>query len=139
MSNKDNKKYNIVKDRIEIYLDFSINLSYYIMYYYLDPITLNDDNDIKNHFDFCFNKVCDEFLEEEIDFRDNKNLREYFHTYFYTQLYKTKNQPTIELFEKFWRTIFNIKNKNYLNVFIEIFLIFDKSIEQTKKSILEFV
>jgi hypothetical protein len=140
------QKYIIVKDRVEIFKDFALNLLNYIQYYYLDPESLSKDEDIYNHYSWCFKKVCDEFLLEELDFTKNKKLKQYFYDYYYHQFYKidkdNMNQnTTLEFYDKFWRNIFEIdkqKNKNLLNILIEIYTIFDKSINQ-EKNILEIV
>jgi hypothetical protein len=137
------KRYIIVKDRVEIYKDFALNLLYYIHHYYLDKNTLSDDIDIKNHYNWCFNKVCNEFKEENIDFSANEELREYFFTYYYHRFYKCDNtqDTSINYYEKFWKSIFEIdkqKNKNVINILIEIYNIYDKSINQ-EKNILEIV
>lgn len=137
------KKYSIVKDRVEIYKDFTLNLLYYIHNYYLDRITLNDDQDIYNHFKWCFKKVCDEFLEEGLDFTKNKELKQYYYIYYYNQFYKAPDNQdtTLQYFEKFWKQIFEIDkqvNKNIINILIEIYNIYDKSIN-TEKNILEIV
>lgn len=135
----------IIRDRVEIYKDFTINLLYYIYNYYIDRESLSDDVDIRNHFVWCFNKVCDEFKEENIDFSKNKELKEYFFTYYYHQFYKVMGNPnqntSIEYYEKFWRNVFDIdkqKNKNIINILIEIYNIYDQSINQ-EKNILEIV
>ena len=52
---------NIIRQRNELYRDFSINLLSHIIYYYLDKDTLSNDNDIKNHYNWCFNKTCENF------------------------------------------------------------------------------
>lgn len=139
------QKYIIVKDRVEIYKDFALNLLYYINYYYIDRESLNEDQDIRNHYVWCFNKVCDEFLKEGIDFRKNDELKEYFYAYYYHQFYRVKgnvNQDTsLEYYERFWKSIFEIdkqKNKNIINILVEIYNIYDKSINQ-EKNILEIV
>jgi hypothetical protein len=139
------QKYIIVKDRVEIYKDFALNLLYYINRYYIDYESLNTDQDIRNHFTWCFNKVCDEFLLEEIDFKSNEELKEYFFVYYYHQYYKikaNKNQDTsLPYYEKFWKSIFEIdkqKNKNIINILIEIYNVYDKSINR-EKNILEIV
>lgn len=135
-------KYIIVKDRVEIYKDFTINLLNYIYAYYLDKDTLSADEDIRNHFNWCFNKVCDEFKLEELNFSKNENLRQYFHQFFYYQFYKRENNDiSLEYYEKFWRNIFQIdgqKNKNIMNTMIELYNIFDTSVNQ-EKNILEIV
>jgi len=137
------KKFGIVRDRVEIYRDFALNLLYYIHNYYLDSNTLSKDQDIYNHFKWCFKKVCEEFLEEGLDFTQNKELQEYYYAYYYHQFYKvTGNQDTtLNYFEKFWKQIFEIdkqKNKNLINILIEIYNIYDKSINH-EKNILEIV
>jgi hypothetical protein len=137
------QKYIIVKDRVEIYKDFAMNLLYYIFNYYIDKESLSADEDIRNHYIWCFNKVCDEFKQENIDFSQNKELKEYFYAYYYHQFYKVNsNQDTsIGYYEKFWKNIFEIdnqKNKNIINILIEIYNIYDKSINQ-EKNILEIV
>ena len=121
------KKYIIIKDRVEIYKDFAINLLYYIHKYYIDYESLHEDTDIRNHYVWCFNKVCDEFIKEGIDFRGNEELKEYFYAYYYHQFYKIQNvnqDTTLAYYEKFWKNIFEIdkqKNKNIINILIEIY------------------
>jgi hypothetical protein len=142
----DNKRYQIIKDRVEIYKDFTLNLLYYIHKYYLDKESLSKDEDIYNHYSWCFRKVCNEFLLEEIDFTKNEDLKQYFYKYYYNQFYKIDkeniNQNTsLEYYERFWEGIFKIsndKNKNILNILVEIYNIYDKSIN-LQKNILEIV
>jgi len=139
------QKYIIVKDRVEIYKDFALNLLYYIYNYYIDYESLHEDQDIRNHYSWCFNKVCEEFKQEGLDFSTNKELKEYFFAYYYHQFYKAMNNKaqdtSLAYFEKFWRNIFEIdkqKNKNIINILIEIYNIYDKSVNQ-EKNILEIV
>ena len=139
------RKYNIIKDRVEIYKDFTFNLMYYIQHYYIDYESLSQDGDIYNHFKWCFNKVCVEFALEDIDFSENNALKEYFYAYYYHQFYRVKNDSskdtTIQHFEKFWGQIFEIdkqRNKNLINILIEIYQIYDISINR-EKNILEIV
>lgn len=140
-----NQKYLIIKDRVEIYKDFTMNLLYYIDHYYIDWESLSDSKDMYNHYNWCFNKVCDEFLLEGINFKDNDELRGYFYSYFYNQFYKLKGNSSADTslanYEKFWKPIFETekqKNKNYINILKEMYSIFDISINQ-EKNILELV
>lgn len=131
----------IIKDRVEIYKDFTFNLLSYIYTYYLDKQTLSLDKDIHNHFMFCYNKVCVEFNKEDINFENNKELINYFYTYYYHQFYKIEKDVPQSFFIKFWKEIFNVekqKNKNILKILIELYAIFDKSITK-EKNILEMV
>ena len=129
-------KFILVKDRVEIYKDFSINLLNYIVDFYLDNKTLCEDDDIRNHFNWCFSKVCDEFKLEGIDFSQNEPLRQYFMNFYYYQFYKRENQDiSLDYYEKFWRNIFDIekqKNRNIMKSMVELYTIFDSSINQEK-------
>lgn len=136
------QKYVLLMGRVDLFKDFTINLLYYVDKYYIDEEALNLDEDIYNHFNFCYNKVCDEFLLEGINFKENKELKEYFYKYYYHQYYKSLNPEygtSLKFHEKFWRNIFDIdnqKNKNIIALLVEIYLLFDKSIN-TDKNILE--
>jgi len=137
------KKFIIVKDRVEIYRDFSLNLLYYIFKYYIDRESLSEDQDIYNHFTWCYRRVCDEFLKEGLDFTKNDELIDYYYAYYYHQFYRANdnNDASFKYFEKFWKNIFEIdkqNNKNLINILIEIYNIYDKSINQ-EKNILEIV
>ena len=49
------KKYIIVKDRVELYKDFALNLLYHIDHYYVDFDSIHEDSDINNHLNI---NVC---------------------------------------------------------------------------------
>lgn len=134
-------KYTIIRDRVEIYKDFNDNLLEYIYDFYLGKETLSEDGDIKNYFKFCYSKVCDEFIDEEINFTKNEELYDYYLTYYYHQFFKTANDVEKSYFENFWENIFNVdkpKSSNLLKVLVELYTIFDKSIS-SNKNILELV
>lgn len=137
--NKKEKKFMIIKDRVETYKDFTLNLLYNVNHYYLDDDCLSKDIDINNHFSFCFNKVCDNFLLEGIDFKKNTELKEYFRHYYYHRFYKAQSNPdmdtSLKYYENFWSNIFNVeklKNKNIIRIFVEIYRIFDISISKNE-------
>jgi hypothetical protein len=132
MKNNNNQKIIIIKDRVDLYEDFTINLLYCIYHYYLDKNSLSNDDDIYNHYSFCFNKVCDDFLEEEIDFKNNIEIKEYFYKYYYNQFYKPNNNLNVTMadFEDFWRNVFAIekqRKRNLINVLVDLYGTFDKS------------
>lgn len=141
MGNKGDKKYSLIRDRVEYYRDFTINLLHHIYNYYLDKETLYLDVDIRNHFTFCYNKTCDEFLEEGIDFTENERLIDYFYTYYYHHFYKTEKDVPKEHFLKFWKNVWDVdkqRNKSVLKMMVEIYAIYDDSIN-SEKNILELV
>ncbi|HPC09501.1 MAG TPA: hypothetical protein PLN85_00305 [archaeon] len=126
---------NIIRQRNELYRDFSINLLSHIIYYYLDKDTLSNDNDIKNHYNWCFNKTCENFKKEEIDFTKNNKLKEYFYKYYYHRYYKNNEIENNEHF-LFWKNVFNLDNqndKNSMKLLMEIYSIFDEYFQNKNK------
>ena len=59
------KSYNIIRERVEIYKDFTINLLYYIYDTYLGKDYIKTEKDMRGHFTWCYGKVLDEFYDEE--------------------------------------------------------------------------
>jgi len=125
----------INNDRANTYLDFSRLLYSTIEKYYLDSQTLSDSEDIKNHFDFCFDKVCEKFLQEEINFKPNTQLRRYFFDFYLNQLYKLEKPQSKDFYERYWGKIFSVeirhKNPTVKNSMIELYCIFDTSIKRS--------
>lgn len=131
------QKIVILKDRIELYLDFSMNLLYYISEYYLDKASLSSDSDISNHYSWCYNKACNDFKEENIDFSQNSKLKKYFYDYYYAHLYVTdkfdgKEELPLKDYMTFFNTLFEVNkgNSRYMNILIELYLIFEESINK---------
>ena len=134
-ANSDIQKIKIVKERTELYRKFSIDLLYTISKYYLDKKSLNGDINIKNHYEWCYIKVCDKFLIDGYKFHYNDSLKNYFYIYYYENIYKSpkinsNEDINIKLFKEFWNKIFDIsttKDKNIIAILAEIYKIFDKS------------
>ena len=131
------QKYILIKDRVELYEDFSLNLLNYIYKYYLDKASLYSDVNIEHHFNFCYNKVCEEFKQEGIDFSNNKELKKYFYNYYHDYFYNgdrfdTKEEINLKDYTSIWKNIFNIdgiKQKNAISLLVDIYLIFEESIK----------
>jgi hypothetical protein len=127
------EKILLIKDRIETCRDFTINLLLYIDHYYIDKESLSDDTDIKNHYNFCYDKTCDDFEKEHLYFRSNSELKNYYFGIYYNQYYKLE-KPSMKMCYKFWNDdIFNInnfRNKNVMELLIELYEIFNISLNK---------
>ena len=64
------KAYNITLEKTELYYDFLIGLLDIIENTYLGADVLNTQENIKNHFDWCFQKVITNFTKEGIEFKE---------------------------------------------------------------------
>ena len=133
------KSHNILKERVELYKDFSINLLYMIYDTYLGIEYINTKKNAIGHYNWCFGKVLEQFDEQEIDFYGNDELYEYFLEYYIDQFYSLKNQPTINYHKKTWTEIFNHKktnkSKSEFEVLVELYLIFDVSLDFKNKEV----
>jgi hypothetical protein len=125
------KSHNIIKERVELYKDFTINLLNYINDTYLGKEYIKTPHDIEGHFNWCYGKVLSEFDDEEISFYGNDELYDYFYGYFLDQFYQADHPEPLSHYEKFWENIFELrknKNRKVFEVLLEVYEIFDKSI-----------
>lgn len=133
------KSHNILRERVELYKDFTLNLLYEIYDSYLGKEYINTKKDVEGHYNWCFGKVLDEFDDQEIDFYGNDDLYNYFFTYYLDQFYISKKQLPVTQHKKMWTEIFNYKklnkNKNEFEVLIELYQIFDVSLDAKHKEV----
>ena len=128
---KKNKLNFFISERLNIYKDFTMTLTHIILDYYIDRDSLNNDVDVANHYNWCYDKTCDIFLKEEIDFKDNEELRDYFFSYYYDRLYFTNEQDDKSHYIQFCVNIFfNIDNQEIMKVLKELYQTFNYSLEK---------
>lgn len=135
---KELKANNVIKERLELYRDFIVNLICYAHTTYFGREFLKKDDDIKGHFNWAFNKVLGEFKQEGIIFGNTAELHEYFLEYFTQQFYNFEEVPPIKQYISFWNDIFNVhpkKQKNVMKVLVDLYQIFDNSLENKKNLI----
>jgi hypothetical protein len=128
---KQLKLNNIIKERVELYRDFVVNLIYYIHTSYLGKEYIKTNEDLKGHYNWAFNKVLFDFEKEDIVFGDTDELREYFFEYFKTRFYYVDKIPSQKTFISFWDEIFLIKNtkeKALFNALVDIYKLFDDAL-----------
>jgi hypothetical protein len=133
------KSYNVIRERVELYKDFTLNLLYHIHNTYLGKDYLRTKYDVRGHFTWSYGKVLEEFEEEGISFFKNDELYEYFYGYYKDQFYNKKNIESLSHYEKFWENIFDIsetKKRNIFEVLLELYDIFDKTINQKNEEMI---
>lgn len=129
------KEITIIIDRLDYYEDFIRNLTHYVFKYFIDDGSF-DTEDKHKFFYWCYNKVCDEYKKEGIDFSDNKELIAYLkatfdQNYFFPS--EDEDKWTKKEILDYWGIILdkeNIDKKSYLNVMVELYSLFNKTIEQ---------
>jgi len=130
------RKQIVVFDRVELYSDFVSNLIHYIFHYYIDDGSF-DDEDIDKFYDWCYDKVCAEFMEEDIDFSKNNTLRQYFKTYFNENYFYANSslKSTYTYYLDNWKSILdpqNVENNKNIDTFILVYSMFDKTINNKR-------
>jgi len=133
------KANNIIKERVELYRDFTVNLICYAHTTYFGKEYIHREEDIKGHFTWAFTKVIKEFEQEGIKFVDTKGVYDYFFDYFTHQFYNFEILPPIKDYMSFWDDIFNLhpkKQKNIMKVLIDLYGVFDSALD-AKKSLVE--
>jgi hypothetical protein len=136
---KELKANNIVKERVELYRDFTVNLICYVHTTYFGKDFLKKEEDIIGHFNWAFEKVIKEFEIEGIRFNDTKELYIYFQDYFLHQFYNFESVPPIKDYIVFWDDIFSLhpkKQKNIMKVLTDLYLTFDTALDN-KKTLVE--
>lgn len=136
---KEMKANSVVRERLELYRDFVVNLVCYAHTTYFGKDFLKKEEDIKGHFTWAFNKVVSDFEQESIKFGDTNELHQYFYEYFKQQFYNFETIPPVKQYITFWDDIFTIhpkKQKNIMKVLVDLYQIFDTALDN-KKSLIE--
>ena len=125
---------NIKYEKCELYSDFVQSLFMLIFDTYMgdDYMTIEHQ---KKHFNWCWEKVVDNFKEEGIHFNSVK-LYEYFLEFMFEVFYTYENKKRFDYTDKgllkIWFDIFNydkIKTQADMDTLIEIYKIFEKSLK----------
>jgi hypothetical protein len=127
---KQAKLNNVIKERVELYRDFVINLIHYIHTTYLGKEFIKTEEDVKGHYNWAFNKVLSDFEKEGVIFTESIELRAYFYEYFHTRFYSAENIPSLKTFLDFWENIFILKankEKTVMSALMEIYKLFDNA------------
>ena len=88
------KANDINYDKCNLYYDFILSLNCKVVNTFLGEDVINSEEDIKNHFIWCIETVISNFKEENIKFKKDEELKEYFFN-FYVELFY--NQPNKDL------------------------------------------
>lgn len=122
---------NIVPEKVELFRDFSISLSYLIDDTYLgDDVVLYQDDQI-SHFNWCWKKNLDNFKKEKIFFQE-KGEHYYYYLAYFMDVYYSNSSKTKDLFDKiiiFWDDTMSIeftKTKSEHDLFFEVYKTLDK-------------
>ena len=114
--------------RLELYLDFIINITYKIYTSHPGFDCLYEDEYIKNHYNWCYKSICDDFLKHGVDFNNNVEVKKYLYDFFYKNIYTKKKMESLSYYLTIWNSIFNNKNKKNIPIIYTLYENFDKTL-----------
>ena len=122
---------NVNYERCLLYSDFLESFFSLINETYLGEEFINGDQEIK-HFDWCLEKIVQNFNKENIKFNVKKNFKDISFAYVKQIFYDEKNKDLNgDKMIKFWNHVFKyegVKSKSDLDAFIEMYKILDYSL-----------
>lgn len=125
------KSNNISREKLELFHDFVISLDTLIEDTFLGYDVINDDQTVKEHFTWCWNKVISNFEKEKIFFKRKGTHFVYFFTFFQSAFYD-KGLDFSETKENF-EELFNImleKRPIELKLLLDIYNILEQNFKK---------
>jgi hypothetical protein len=127
---------NIIPEKMDLYYDLSYTLFLLIKSTYLgdnldssETQVKMDDSDNKNHFDWCWNKVINNFEKENINFQRSGEHYDYFFSLF-DEIYYKQNKDTIRnSIDVFFNDLFN-REKPFTQVDLDLIFNIYKSLDK---------
>ena len=129
--------HNMTYEKIELYGDFFKSLNHVIMDTYLGDNTSetkiflsNEDN--LSHFEWCWNKIIENFKRENIIIKSDGDHKEYFQSFFVDTFYNQTENNLKKSIPKFLNEIFEVGmtySKSDLDLLTELYKLIEKNSE----------
>jgi len=127
------KTHNIIREKAELYYDFLFSLLDIVDETYLGSDVIKSDEDMINHFNWCFNKVVSNFEQERIYFNNKDTHYDYLWVFFYKAYYTCPTENKMEILSEYFKVLFNfnrIKTPPELESFTDLYKIFDQNLKK---------
>jgi hypothetical protein len=130
---------NMIPEYIDLFRDFCLSFYFLVSQTYLGD-SHNDHNETKigltnrdkeNHFNWCWNKIIDNFELEGIVFEFSERDKDYFKEFFFEIFYDTKNKDIKGGLLDFFRQVFNSKrpmSKSDLEILTDLYKTLERSL-----------
>jgi len=126
------KANNINYNKCSLFFDYIVSLNCKVYDTFLGDDVINREKDIESHFLWCFKDVVKDFKEEGIKFSDDDELRDYFYNFYIEVFYNSNSKKdSIEKLNKLAQFSFDyhrIKTRSDMDVLIELYRLFEKSL-----------
>ena len=126
---------NINTEKIELFFDFINSLFYLIEETYLGDYVIITDEQKEGHFSWCWDKIIDNFKEENIHFKNKGEHYTYFFNFFYEGFYKNEVDEKVSKLKNFLDGLFKlhkVKTESELDMLIEMYRILENNLTVSK-------
>jgi hypothetical protein len=129
--------HNMNYERIELYGDIFKSLNYVIIDTYMGEetnetkISLSQE-DKESHFEWCWNKMLEDFRQENIIIKHGGEHKEYFRSFFFDTFYNQSERNVKDSIPNFLVEVFDVEkpfSKSDLDILTELYKLMEKNIE----------
>jgi hypothetical protein len=127
------RTYNINREKIILYYDFLTSLYETIDNTFLGADVLYDEVDQKNHFNWCWDLVINNFSKEKIYFKERGNHYDYFWTFFFEAYYLNKIVGREHRISEYFYKLFDfryVKSSSELDILTEVYKLLDQNLKK---------
>ena len=129
--------HNMNYERIELYGDIFKSLNYIIIDTYMGEDTSEtkislSQEDKESHFEWCWNKMLEDFRRENIIIKHGGEHKEYFKSFFFDTFYNQSERNVKDSIPNFLVEVFDVEkpfSKSDLDILTEIYKLMEKNIE----------
>jgi len=125
---------NIIREKTELYYDLISSLLNLIHETYLGPDVISTQEDMVNHFMWCFNKVLGNLEHERIKFTSpSTTAYDYLWFFFYKGYYTADAEDKHGILLEYFSYLFDyarIKTPSELESFMDFYKIFDQNLKK---------
>ena len=129
--------HNMNYERIELYGDIFKSLNYIIIDTYMGEETSEtkislSHEDKELHFEWCWNKMVEDFKRENIIIKHGGEHKEYFRSFFFDTFYNQSEKNIKESISNFLVEVFDVEkpfSKSDLDILTELYKLMEKNIE----------
>ena len=129
--------HNMNYEKIELYGDIFKSLNHIILDTYMGDethetrISLSQE-DKELHFEWCWNKMLEDFRKENIIIKHGGEHKEYFKSFFFDTFYNQTEKNVKESIPNFLFEVFDVEkpfSKSDLDILTELYKLMEKNIE----------
>lgn len=127
------KAHNISREKINLFHDFVISIHEIIEETYLGSDVMEMEQDQKNHFNWVWDKVINNFTKEKIFFKDRGVHHDYFWNFYLEAYYYVKLDEGESKILEYYNKLFNfdnVKSRSELDILTEVYKILDQNLKK---------